>query len=70
MTVPSDLACELLAQSLAAWGVEGHDIHAWPVVTIARGKVMVENGQYFASPGDGKYLKRKIPADILAGTAL
>src|SRR6266446_9866283 len=39
---------------------EGHDIFAWPVVTILRGKVMVENGRYFANPSDGRYLKRKI----------
>src|SRR6266852_1566073 len=49
---------------------EGHDIFAWPVVTILRGKVMVENGRYFASPKDGRYLKRKIPANILEGPAL
>ncbi len=49
---------------------EGHDIFAWPVVTLLRGKVMVENGQYFASPKDGKYLKRKIPSEILKGPAL
>ena len=42
---------------------EGHDIFAWPVVTILRGKVMVENGQYFGSPNDGRYLKRKISSE-------
>ena len=49
---------------------EGHDIFAWPVVTISRGKVMVENGQYLGSPNDGRYLKRKIPSDILNGAPL
>ncbi len=49
---------------------EGHDIYAWPVVTILRGKVMVEGGNYFGAPSDGKYLKRKIPAMILDGPAL
>jgi hypothetical protein len=37
---------------------------------VLRGKIMVENGQYFASPRDGKYLKRKIPSEILGGAAL
>jgi dihydropyrimidinase len=50
------------------WG--GHDIYAWPVTTILRGKVMVENGQYFGAPTDGRYLKRKIPQTILEGPAL
>jgi hypothetical protein len=37
------------------------------VVTILRGKVMVENGQYFAQASDGHYLKRKISQDTLRG---
>jgi dihydropyrimidinase len=49
---------------------EGHDIFAWPVTTILRGKVMVENGQYLARPQDGRYLKRKIAAEILNGSWL
>jgi dihydropyrimidinase len=47
-----------------------HDIFAWPVVTMLRGKVMVENGRYFADPGDGRHLKRKIAPEILNGVAL
>ena len=46
---------------------EGHDIFAWPVMTILRGKVMVENGKFLGAPSDGKYLKRKIPAEIRNG---
>jgi dihydropyrimidinase len=46
---------------------EGHDIFAWPVTTILRGKIMVEDGRYHANPGDGRYLKRKIPAVIRNG---
>ena len=45
---------------------EGHDIFAWPVTTILRGKVMVENGQFSASRADGRYLKRKISPRTLA----
>ncbi len=61
-------AADLHETDYTPW--EGHDIFAWPIVTILRGKVMVENGQYFASPTDGRYLKRKIGADILSGAAL
>ncbi len=49
---------------------EGHDIFAWPVVTILRGNVVVENGTYSGREGAGKYLKRKIPSDIIAGPLL
>jgi dihydropyrimidinase len=49
---------------------EGHDIFAWPAMTILRGKVMVENGKYLGAASDGKYLKRKIPAEIRSGPAI
>jgi dihydropyrimidinase len=61
-------ASELHETDYTPW--EGHEIFAWPAVTVLRGKIMVENGQYFASPRDGKYLKRKIPSEILGGAAL
>src|ERR1700748_1410568 len=58
-------AADLHERDYTPW--EGHDINAWPVVTILRGKVMVENGQYLAKPSDGRYLKRKISHDTLHG---
>jgi dihydropyrimidinase len=61
-------AADLHETDYTPW--EGHDIFAWPVTTILRGKVMVENGQYFASPTDGRYLKRKIPAEMRKGPGL
>jgi dihydropyrimidinase len=61
-------AADLHETDYTPW--EGHDIFAWPVTTILRGKVMVENGQYFATPTDGRYLKRKISAATLSGALL
>src|SRR5262252_4668654 len=61
-------AADLHETDYTPW--EGHDIFAWPVVTILRGKVMVRNGEYFASPQDGRYLKRKISQNIRDGAAL
>jgi dihydropyrimidinase len=49
---------------------EGHDIFAWPITTILRGKVMVEHGRYLGSSEDGRYLKRKISSQILGGAML
>jgi dihydropyrimidinase len=49
---------------------EGHDIFAWPVMTIRRGEIVVEDGRFVAASGGGKYLKRKIPAEIIGGPAL
>jgi dihydropyrimidinase len=61
-------AADLHETDYTPW--EGHDIFAWPAVTILRGKIMVEDGRYSANPNDGRYLKRKIAANILAGPAL
>jgi len=61
-------AADLHETDYTPW--EGHEIFAWPVVTLLRGKIMVENGNYFGSPNDGRYLKRKIPADVLTGARL
>jgi dihydroorotase-like cyclic amidohydrolase len=49
---------------------EGHDIFAWPVVTILRGQVVVEGGTYLGREGSGRYLKRKIAPEIIAGPML
>jgi dihydropyrimidinase len=59
---------ELHETDYSPW--EGHDIFAWPATTILRGKVMVENGQFVGPDGAGTHLKRKIPAEIIAGPML
>ena len=61
-------AADLHETDYTPW--EGHDILAWPVTTILRGKVMVENGQYFGYPQDGRYLKRRISPKTLNGALL
>ncbi len=49
---------------------EGHEVAAWPNMTILRGKIVVENGVLLASPSDGQFLPRKIGSDIRARPAL
>ena len=49
---------------------EGHPITAWPMLTMLRGKVMVENGEFHGELTDGHYLKRSIPDTIRSGPAL
>ena len=49
---------------------EGHEVAAWPSMTILRGKVMVDNGAFLASPSDGQFLPRKVGGDIRARPAL
>jgi len=49
---------------------EGHEVAAWPSMTILRGKIAVENGQFRANPNDGQFLPRKIPDDIRSRPAV
>ena len=49
---------------------EGHEVHAWPVMTILRGKVVVEVGRFLGEPTDGQYLYRRIPEEIRSGPML
>ncbi len=49
---------------------EGHAISGWPVLTMLRGKIMVEDGRFLGDLADGKYLKRSIPSEILNSPAL
>jgi dihydropyrimidinase len=44
---------------------EGWEISGWPVTTILRGKVVVENGRFFGNLSDGQLIPRKIGSDIL-----
>jgi dihydropyrimidinase len=49
---------------------EGHEVAAWPSMTILRGKIVVESGQFHASLADGQFLRRKIPDEIRARPAV
>lgn len=49
-----------MAPSNADWSIyEGWKFKGWPVMTILRGKVVMENGKILAEPGYGKYIPRK-----------
>ncbi|HEV8679674.1 MAG TPA: amidohydrolase family protein [Stellaceae bacterium] len=49
---------------------EGHEVAAWPSLTILRGKVVVEGGNLLAAPSDGRFLPRKIPDAIRSRPAV
>jgi len=43
---------------------EGFPVEGWPVMTILRGTVAVENGQLNTSLGSGKFLPRKVNPEV------
>ncbi len=49
---------------------EGHEVHAWPALTVLRGKVVVDDGKFLGDLKDGLYLYRKISDDIRSGAML
>jgi dihydropyrimidinase len=49
---------------------EGHEVAAWPSITILRGKVVVDNGRFLAVPSDGQFLVRKIGDEIRSRPAV
>ena len=57
---------DLHAADHSVW--EGWDIHGWPVTTILRGKVVVENGRLSGALSDGALIGgRKTSPEVLRG---
>jgi dihydropyrimidinase len=48
---------------------EGFECQGYPVMTILRGKVIVEDGKLVGNSSDGRWLKRKVSSDVLARPA-
>ena len=44
---------------------EGWEVHGWPVTTILRGKVIVEDGKLLGEQTDGQLIRRKIDSAVL-----
>jgi dihydropyrimidinase len=49
---------------------EGHEVDAWPVLTVLRGKIVVDEGRFLGDAKDGHYLFRKISDEIRSGPML
>jgi dihydropyrimidinase len=49
---------------------EGFACQGYPVMTILRGKVIVEDGKLVGSSSDGRWLPRRVAADILTRPAV
>ncbi|MCX5494484.1 amidohydrolase family protein [Kaistia dalseonensis] len=49
---------------------DGWDVSVWPSLTMLRGKVVVEGGQFNGELTDGAFIPRKIADDIRSGPAV
>ncbi|HYZ32871.1 MAG TPA: amidohydrolase family protein, partial [Crenalkalicoccus sp.] len=60
---------ELLHESdYTPW--EGHEVLAWPCMTILRGRVVVKEDRFVGDAKGGEWLARHVPEAIRAGAAL
>ena len=48
---------------------EGFECRGYPIMTILRGRVIVEDGKLAGSSSDGKWLQRKVAPGVLARPA-
>ena len=53
---------DLHLEDYSIW--EGWQIRGWPVTTLLRGKVMVEEGRLVGSPSDGRLLPRSVDPEV------
>lgn len=55
---------EILHENVDYTPYEGMKLKGYPEITISRGKVIVENGQFIGEKGCGKFIKRETPMII------
>jgi dihydropyrimidinase len=53
---------DLHLEDYSIW--EGWEAKGWPITTVLRGKVMIEDRKLLASAGYGQHLSRKIATEI------
>lgn len=46
---------------------EGWEVRGWPVATVLRGKVVVEDGKLLGGPDDGRWLPRRLDPAVASG---
>ncbi|MBN9024676.1 MAG: amidohydrolase family protein, partial [Rhizobiales bacterium] len=54
------LSQELLHHGADYTPYEGLEVTGWPVMTVLRGKVVMQDGEILGEPGDGGFLKRSL----------
>lgn len=55
------LSTETLHENVDWTPYEGLTLQGWPVMTISRGQILVENDEFYGQAGQGRFVKRKLP---------
>jgi dihydropyrimidinase len=61
-------AADLHETDYTPW--EGHVVTAWPEVTVLRGKIMTQAGEFCGDLRDGQFLPRKVADEIRSRPAV
>jgi len=66
MDAPRTIRNELLHHAVDYTPYEGIEVRAWPAVTLSRGEVVWQDGEYLGRPGRGQFLpcERPAPAQV------
>lgn len=66
MDAPRTIRNELLHHAVDYTPYEGIEVRAWPAVTLSRGDVVWQDGEYLGQPGRGQFLpcERPAPAQV------
>jgi dihydropyrimidinase len=51
-----------------AW--EGWELHGYPIMTVARGSIVMEDGRFLGARGAGRFIPRTLSPEVLAGPAV
>jgi dihydropyrimidinase len=54
------LSTETLHENVDWTPYDRLEVQGWPAVTISRGRILVENGQFHAEAGQGRFVERKL----------
>jgi dihydropyrimidinase len=46
---------------------EGEEFHGYPIMTLSKGKVVVDHDKFVGTPGAGEFLPRRVPPDVAGG---
>jgi dihydropyrimidinase len=58
------IANDLLHHNVDYTPYEGHEVTGWPVMTVARGELVWNDGEVLAEPGRGRFLRRATPGPL------
>jgi dihydropyrimidinase len=58
------LSTDFLHENVDWTPYDQQKVHGWPIATISRGEIIVENGQFLGRPGRGRFITRTLSSAV------